>query len=762
MIRRKSIQIPFLLRTRIKSIHRLQHTSTAVNPRTVPRVTDNCDVLIVGAGPSGLAAAIRLKQLERESKSRELRVVVLEKGTEVGSHILSGCVLEPRALYDLLGADPGLYASQYGCGEPPLGQVAGKSEMLWLTGDSKRMIPGRNAIKIPHPPQMNNEGNYIISLSAFTRWLARVAEEYYGVEVYPGFAGAGVVFSDNEEEKKSPWAGWKGRWGKEVTGIKVNDDVHKNIHTNVPAVLGVVTNSVGISKSFTPKPSFEPGMFFRAKTTLLAEGAHGSLSKMIIGKYGLRRESEPQTYGFGVKEVWRVDEDNAHYNPGKITHTLGFPLDLDTYGGGWIYHMDKGLVSIGLVIGADWENPHKSPYKDFQMMKHHPYIRQLLSSSSTRIAYGARILTEGGLQSLPLLHFPGGALIGDTAGTVNVAKIKGVHTGMGMGMLGAKSAFDAVISDNVDLSTYSSSFLTSWIHSELHETRNLRPSFSFPTFTKYHLGILGGVLYSGIDSLLLKGRTPWTFRHTKNEEERIKCMDGSPSLDSVRTKSTSTTSPIPYPPFQPPLSTDLLTSVMLTGTSHEEDQPEHLRVLKMGESEEEGGLEYRLSEIREEEEEKSVEEQTHDGKYRDIKPIQPKIRTEPERRHHHVHINVGSYAGLLAHACPAGVYEYVDDDLSKDGNTQGEGWNGKKFVINAQNCIHCKLCDVKVPTQDITWTVPEGGGGPKYSMFLFFCFESLFFLFSSSSPSLSLPFYSLLFIPSLTNPLTKPNPFAQP
>ncbi|KAJ3861931.1 hypothetical protein EV359DRAFT_46187 [Lentinula novae-zelandiae] len=656
-------------RTRMIRLQRLQRrlftssSRAALNRRTVPRAVDSCDVLIVGAGPAGLAAAIRLKQLEREagSSSQSLRVVVLEKGSEVGAHIVSGCVLEPRALYDLLGPDPSQYEEIYGCGEPPLGVKATESRMVWLTEKSK--------YPIPHPPQMNNQGNFVISLSALTRWLGRIAEEYYGVEIYPGFAGAGVVFSDEGYQ----------------------------------TVLGILTNDVGIPKHPSTTTNYEPGMFFRARATLFAEGAHGSLTKTLINKYQLRKESDPQTYGFGVKEIWRLADDNPLYSPGSITHTLGYPLDLNTYGGGWVYHMDNHLLSLGLVVGADWENPYQSPYRDFQMMKHHPYIHRLLSPSSpsspsTRIAYGARVLTEGGLQSLPLLHFPGGALIGDSAGTVNVAKIKGVHTAMGMGILGAQGVWegyrnqpanDDADADGtshpipIDTSGYTTSFLSSWIHTELHETRNLRPSFSSPVLSKRNLSVLGGVLYSGVDSLLLKGRTPWTFRHTKNEEERRVCLDGGKSLDSIRTGTSTSHTPIPYPPFQPPLSTDLLTSLMLTGTSHAEDQPEHLRIV-------------------------------------------PRVTSPPSLRRTHVKTNISDYAGLLSRACPAGVYEYIDDNDTHHhhsltgGSDSPESWNGKKLVINAQNCIHCKLCDIKVPSQDITWTVPEGGGGPKYSEFVFF------------------------------------------
>ncbi|KAF9078376.1 hypothetical protein BDP27DRAFT_1388259 [Rhodocollybia butyracea] len=694
------------------------------NPREIERPEDSVDVCIVGAGPAGLSAAIRIKQLENEAKERgeidrdkEVRVVVLEKGSEVGSHILSGGVLEPQSLIDLLGPVEE-FESKYGS-PAPLTQKAGDSKMIWLTPGKDGMGEGGKSIKIPHPPQMGNKGNYIISLSALTRWLASVAEEHYGVEIYPGFGASRIVYSDDP-----------------ILGLGASH------------ILGVLTNDVGISKppapsSQNPSPvpelssNFEPGMFFRSRVTLLAEGAHGSLTKGVVRRYDLRKESEGQTYGFGIKEVWRVaPEDtgdanaaNPHYDPGLVVHTMGFPLqrlslnplssnnDANTYGGGWVYHLDKGLVSIGLVVGADWENPWRNVYKDFQMMKHHPYLRSLLTHNSssftpTRLAYGARTLVEGGLQSLPLLHFPGGALIGDSAGLVNVGKIKGIHNALGSGMGSAEGAWgvlktdtsnegkgeeaESVVQEAADLSPYTTSFLNSRMFHDLHEVRNLRPSFNIPFFTKRNIGVLGGIAYSGVDSLILKGRTPWTLRHTKDENERIETLYSAPSLDSKHTGksdpsgSTGKYREIKYPPFQPPLSTDLMTSVMLTGTSHEEDQPEHLRVLKMDEAEFD------------------------------------EVNSEAQRRRDHVKVNVGEYAGLLSRACPAGVYEYVDDEASKDGSTGGEGCKGKKLVINAQNCIHCKLCDIKVPSQDITWTVPEGGGGPKYSECTFWFFDSFF------------------------------------
>ncbi|KAK7062785.1 hypothetical protein VNI00_000275 [Paramarasmius palmivorus] len=660
------------------------------DPRSVERPEDEVDVCIVGAGPAGLSAAIRIKQLERE-KGKEVRVVVLEKGGEVGSHILSGCVLEPRALEELLGS-PSTYAEKYGS-PAPLGQPATSSKMILLTE--------KMALPMPHPPQMNNDGNHIISLSQFTRWLASVAEEHYGVEIYPGFAGAGLLFSE-EADAENPWNGWEGKWGNEVT--KIGSSTTSSTPKNVNSVLGVITNDVGISKSGFQKDSFEPGMLFRSKVTLLAEGAHGSLSKIVLGKYGLRNESEGPTYGFGLKEVWRVapddgSEGDGRYKPGEVVHTMGWPLDNVTYGGGWVYHMDKGLVSIGLVVGADWANPYRSPYRDFQKMKHHPYLRSLLTPSSSpntytpsRIAYGARVLVEGGLQSVPLLHFPGGALIGDSAGFVNIAKIKGVHNSMKTGMLGGEGAFKAILESEeecstkpANLSSYTEAFTKSWVYKDLHEVRNMRPAFNTG------LGVFGGVVYSGIDSLFLKGRTPWTFRHTK-PEDREKYLTSTPSMDSKHTEKAARHKPIDYPPFEPPLSTDLMTSVSLTNTNHEEDQPEHLRVATLREYVQEWYGD-----------ESNVLGGAVQGQSAELKDKQT-------RRKEHVQKNVEEYAGLLGRACPAGVYEYVDDESNSPGS-----WNGKKLVINAQNCIHCKLCDVKVPTQDITWTPPEGGGGPGYT-----------------------------------------------
>lgn len=568
------------------------------DPLSVERESDEVDVCIVGGGPAGLCAAIRLKQLEAERGGDELRVVVLEKGGEVGAHILSGAVIETRALDELL--------PNWKEDGAPLNQEA--------TSDSMRFLTANSSFPLPHPPQMNNKGNYIVSLSRVTAWLAEQAEAL-GVEIYPGFAGSRLLYTED---------------GK---GVK-----------------GVVTGDQGIGKDGQPSDSYEPGMEFHAKVTLLGEGAHGSLSKQAQTKFNLRDGVDPQTYGLGIKEVWKVRDEV--YTPGKVVHTLGWPLDFKTYGGSWLYHMEDNMISMGLVVGLDYTNPYLSPYKEFQRMKHHPFFKNLLEGGQ-RIAYGARALNEGGLQSIPKLHFPGGALIGCSAGFLNVPKIKGTHNAMKSGMLAAESAFSALrpseesaateSEEPVNLESYETAVKGSWIWKELKEVRNLRPSFHNP------LGLWGGMAYSGLDSMILKGRVPWTFRNTWE--------------DYAVTKKASECKPINYPAPDGKISFDILTSVSLTGTNHAEGQPSHLRL-----PDEEGA------------------------------------------RARHTQTNVAEYAGLLGQACPAAVYEYAEAEGS-DADAEG-----KKFIINSQNCIHCKTCSIKVPTQDITWTVPEGGGGPKYSI----------------------------------------------
>ncbi|KAG8780510.1 hypothetical protein FRC16_003117, partial [Serendipita sp. 398] len=594
------------------------------DPNEIERAEDDVDVCIVGAGPAGLSAAIRLKQLAKEKGKDpdELRVVILEKGSEVGAHTLSGAVIEPRALNELLPE----WQSMDG---HPLTQPATSSKMRFFTSSS--------SFPMPHPPQMSNKGNYILSLSQFTRWLGGVAEEM-GVEIYPGFAGASLVI-DHSSESTSDRKDGKG------------------------VVRGVRTNEVGLDRSGRMKDSFEPGMQFNAKVTLLAEGAHGSLTKQAVKNFDLRGVvgADPQTYGMGVKEVWRVKPEN--YRPGEVIHTMGWPLDWKTYGGGWVYHMADGLVSLGLVIGLDYANPYLSPYRELQRMKHHPYFRKLLEGGE-RVAYGGRVINEGGVQSVPRLFFPGGALIGCSAGLVNVPKIKGTHNAMKSGMLAAETSFAQLerlmeedSTEPVDMSEYESSLKDSWVWKELKEVRNLRPSFNTP------LGIWGGMAYSGVDSLFLKGRVPWTFRHK--------------GTDAGHTGKASGFKPIEYPPPEAPLSTDIMTSVSLTSTNHAEDQPIHLQLPFTS---------YYSND--------SADSSPEDTSGLSKEELAVKART------HHVKVNVGEYAGLLGRACPAGVYEYVDAEKGEAGS-----WEGKRLVINSQNCIHCKLCDIKVPTQDITWTV---------------------------------------------------------
>ncbi|EKC97388.1 oxidoreductase [Trichosporon asahii var. asahii CBS 8904] len=532
----------------------------AFNPDEVERATDEVDVCIVGGGPAGLSAAIRLKQLDTDDS---LRVVVLEKAAEPGNHIMSGAVLEPRALDELL--------PNWKEDGAPLNQPALKDTMKFLTQNM--------AFPLPHPPQMNNEGNYIVSLSRVVAWLAEQAEAL-GVEVYPGFAGAKPVYNEDGSLK------------------------------------GVCTGDVGLDKNFQPKDSYEPGMEFHAKVTLIAEGAHGSLSKVLQNKYNLREGKDPQTYGLGIKEVWRVRDEV--YEPGKVIHTMGWPLDYKTYGGSFLYHMEDNMVTMGLVVGLDYPNPYLSPYQEFQRMKHHPFFAEILKGGE-RLAYGARALNEGGLQSIPKLYFPGGALIGCSAGFLNVPKIKGTHNAMKSGMVAAEEIYkqfqENPEAEQIDMSGYEKEMEKSWVYDELREVRNIRPSFHNP------LGLWGGMAWSGLDSMILKGKVPFTFHHPKE--------------DSAATELASHHKPINYPKPDNELSFDILTSVSLTGTNHAENQPVHLRLPP--------------------------------GK---------------EARQHHVEENVSKYAGLLGRVCPAAVYEYQDAEGAE------EDAEGKKFVINSQNCIH--------------------------------------------------------------------------
>ncbi|KAK2626067.1 hypothetical protein QTJ16_004329 [Diplocarpon rosae] len=461
------------------------------------------------AGPAGLSAAIRLKQLANEAGNEEFRVLLLEKAGEIGAHILSGAVIEPTAINELI---PDWLAED--------NENAFK-DVTPASSDKMRFLTKGTSIPIPAPPQMNNHGNYIVSLNQFTKWLGERAEEI-GVEVYPGFAASEVLYRSDGSVK------------------------------------GVATNDLGISRLGKPKDSFERGMEFHARTTLFAEGCHGSLTKQVIKKFDLRSESQPQTYGLGLKEVWEIQPEK--FKKGEVIHSMGYPLPADTYGGGWMYHFGENLVSIGLVVGLDYPNPWLSPYGEFQKMKHHPLYKSVIEGGKC-ISYGARALNEGGFQSIPKVAFPGGALIGDTAGFLNVPKIKGTHTAMKSGMLAAEATWNALSSTEsgtIFLYEYEDALRKSSIWKELKEVRNMRPSFHTP------LKLYGGILYSGLEAYVLKGRVPWTLKHK--------------GTDASATKTADQCAKIEYEKPDGKISFDILTSVSRTGTNHEEDQPVHLQV----------------------------------------------------------------------------------------------------------------------------------------------------------------------------------------
>lgn len=531
------------------------------------------DVVIVGGGPSGLSAAIRLKQLAA-SAEREISVCVIEKGSEIGAHILSGAVIEPRALDELIPdwKDKGA----------PLNTPAAEDHFLFLTA--------KRAIRLPTPPQMHNHGNYIVSLGNVCRWLAAQAEAL-GVEVYAGFAGAGVLYDD------------AGR------------------------VVGVATGDMGVGKDGEPTANYQPGVDLRATYTLFAEGCRGSLTKTLIDRFNLREGVQPQCYGIGIKELWEVDP--AKHSPGKIVHTVGWPMDAKTYGGSFLYHLEGNQVAVGFVIALDYENPHLSPFDEMQRFKTHPAIRPTFEGGR-RIAYGARALAEGGFQSIPRLVFPGGALIGDTAGFLNVPKIKGTHTAMKSGIVCAEAIFAALSSETAPdmVEAYPEALKKTWLWDELYKVRNIRPSF--------HNGLWAGISYSALDTYVWRGRAPWTFKHHE---------------DHTQLKPASAAARIEYPKPDGVITFDKLSSVYLSSTNHEEDQPVHLQLKD------------------------------------------PAVALA---------VNWARYQGPEGRFCPAGVYEYVDDG------------DGKRLQINAQNCVHCKTCDIKDPTQNINWVVPEGGGGPNY------------------------------------------------
>ncbi|GEC94962.1 MAG: hypothetical protein RLZZ220_2088 [Pseudomonadota bacterium] len=536
------------------------------------------DVVIVGAGPSGLSAAIRLKQLA-EKAGAELSVCVVEKGSEVGAHILSGAVIEPRALEELF--------PDWKERGAPLNTPVKEDRFLFLTTEK--------AYKLPTPPQMHNDGNYIVSLGNVVRWLGEQAEAL-GVEIYPGFAASEVLYHEEGELRGS--------------------------------VKGIATGDMGVEKNGEPGPNYQPGIELHARQTVFSEGCRGSLTKGLFSKFNLREGVDPQTYGIGIKELWEVRPEV--HQQGLTMHTVGWPVSTDVYGGSFLYHLENNQVAVGFVVGLDYSNPHLSPYEEFQRFKTHPEIRNVFEGGR-RIAYGARALNEGGFQSVPKLSFPGGVLIGDTAGFLNVPKVKGTHMAMKSGIEAAEALFAHLTVEGQtghEVLGYAERLKQSWLWDELYQVRNIRPSFRW--------GLLGGIAYSAIDTYLLKGRAPWTLHH---------------HADHTQLRKASECAPIVYPKPDGKISFDRLSSVFISATNHAEEQPCHLR----------------------------------------LKDASVPIST-----------NLALYNAPETRYCPAGVYEIVEDP------------SGPRMQINAQNCLHCKTCDIKDPTQNIDWAVPEGGGGPNY------------------------------------------------
>ena len=541
------------------------------------------DVVIVGGGPAGLSAAIRLKQLATAA-GRELGVCLLEKGSEVGAHILSGAVVDPRALDELLPD----WKSQ----GAPLNTPVTEDRFLVLGTQGARRLPN-----VLMPPMMSNHGCYIVSLGNVCRWLAKQAEAL-GVEIYPGFAASEVLYTD---------AG---------------------------AVRGVATGDVGVARDGTHKSGYQLGMELHAKYTLFAEGCRGSLTEELIARFGLREGVDPQKYGIGLKELWQVAPEK--HKLGLVMHTQGWPLDSKTGGGSFMYHMEDNLVAVGFVVHLSYANPHLSPYDEFQRFKTHPAIRSFFEGGK-RLAYGARAISEGGLQSIPKLTFSGGALIGDCAGFLNVPRIKGTHNAMKSATLGAEAAFAALGENRQhdELTAYTEAFRSSWAYRELYKVRNVKPGLKWGAT----LGTLHGGAHMWLNDLHLGALVGWTLHHGKPDHKCLKPAADMPKIE--------------YPPYDGVLTFDKLSSVFISNTNHEEDQPVHLQL-------------------------------------RD-----PKIP---------VAVNLATYDGPEQRYCPAGVYEFVD----------AEGGSGKRLQINAPNCVHCKTCDIKDPRQNIHWVTPEGGGGPNY------------------------------------------------
>ena len=543
-----------------------------------PREAMEYDVVIVGGGPAGLSAAIRLKQLAAE-KGQDVSVCVLEKGGELGAHILSGAVMDPRALDELFPNWKELGA--------PLNTPVTEDRFLFLTETKSYQTPSMFV-----PKMLENHGNYVISLANVVRWLGQQAEAL-GVEIFPGFPAAEILYNDDASVK------------------------------------GVATGNMGVNRHGQPTDAFQLGMELHAKYTLFAEGSRGHLGKQLMAKYDLNKGKDPQTYGIGIKELWEIDP--AKHQPGLVIHTAGWPLDNDTYGGSFLYHLENNQVAVGFIVGLSYQNPYLSPYEEFQRYKTHPAIRHFFEGGK-RISYGARAITAGGLQSLPKTVFPGGALIGCDAGFLNTSRIKGSHAAIKTGMLAADAAYAALGAGrhHDELLSYPVAFEQSWLHEELHVARNFKPWMS--------KGLVVGTIMTGIDQILFKGKAPWTLHHNHADHE---CL-----------RPASDFKPIVYPKPDGKLTFDRLSSVFISNTNHAEDQPVHLTLKN------------------------------------------PNVPVE---------INLAKFAGPEQRYCPAGVYEFVKTDEGKD-----------RLQINAQNCVHCKTCDIKDPTQNIVWVTPEGGGGPNY------------------------------------------------